>query len=49
MLDTKLEEQIQHAYDRQKYGRIKVFFSLFSYLCFIDWDDQSFLGQSITA
>ena len=26
MLDTKLEEQIQHAYDRQKYGRIKVFF-----------------------
>ena len=26
MSDTKLEEQIQHAYDRQKYGRIKGFF-----------------------
>lgn len=25
MLDTRLEEEIQHAYDRQKYGRTKGF------------------------
>lgn len=47
MSDTKLEEQIQHAYDRQKYGKIKGFFLFLAIYVLLIGMISLFLGNPL--